>query len=143
MLLPRATRALAQLLPRSRLTSRPPPLLAPRLLCAAASSPPPPAASAETVRITFVEDGEDIEVDVPVGNTLLQAAQDNDIDLEGAPARKRVNPRRSHNHVPPCVVITDHADTCAPLCRAVLVCRRVRRQPRVLNVSRDPGGVAL
>ena len=68
---------LAALRPRLR----PRVLAAARPLCAAA---PPPPAAAETVRITFVEDGEDIDVDVPVGKTLLEAAHDNDIDLEGA-----------------------------------------------------------
>ena len=39
---------------------------------------------AERVSIVFVEDGEEISVEVEVGKTILEAAHDNDIDLEGA-----------------------------------------------------------
>lgn len=46
------------------------PVLAQRSLC--------------TVPVTFVEDGEEINVDAEVGKTLLEVAHDNDIDLEGA-----------------------------------------------------------
>ena len=35
------------------------------------------------VSFTFVEDGEEIEVTAKEGRTLLEAAHDNDIDLEG------------------------------------------------------------
>ncbi len=38
----------------------------------------------ETVKIIFVVDGEKKEFQVPVGTTVLEAAHNNDIDLEGA-----------------------------------------------------------
>ena len=55
------------------------PSLAPRsarLLCSAADE--------ETVRITFIEEGEEVLVDAPIGQTLLEVAQANEVDLEGA-----------------------------------------------------------
>lgn len=39
---------------------------------------------AETVKIIFITKGEKKEFDVPVGTTVLEAAHNNDIDLEGA-----------------------------------------------------------
>ena len=33
---------------------------------------------------TFIEDGEEVPVAVEVGKTLLEAAQENEVDLEGA-----------------------------------------------------------
>ena len=41
-------------------------------------------AFAETVKITFIEDGEEIEVDAEIGKSLLEVAHANEIDLEGA-----------------------------------------------------------
>jgi 2Fe-2S ferredoxin len=38
----------------------------------------------KTVKIIFVEKGEKKEFEVPVGTTVLEAAHNNDIDLEGA-----------------------------------------------------------
>ncbi len=38
----------------------------------------------ETVKIIFVVDGEKKEFQVPVGTTVLEAAHNNDINLEGA-----------------------------------------------------------
>ena len=38
----------------------------------------------ETVKIIFVCNGEKKEFDVPLGTTVLEAAHNNDIDLEGA-----------------------------------------------------------
>lgn len=38
----------------------------------------------ETVKVIFIEKGETKEFHVPVGTTVLQAARDNNIDLEGA-----------------------------------------------------------
>lgn len=38
----------------------------------------------ETVKIIFVCDGENKEFQVPIGTTVLEAAHNNDIDLEGA-----------------------------------------------------------
>lgn len=38
----------------------------------------------ETVKIIFVVKGEEKEFQVPVGTTVLEAAHNNDIDLEGA-----------------------------------------------------------
>jgi 2Fe-2S ferredoxin len=38
----------------------------------------------ETVKVIFVEKGEKKEFLVPVGTSVLQAAHDNNIDLEGA-----------------------------------------------------------
>lgn len=38
----------------------------------------------ETVKVIFVEKGERKEFVVPVGTSVLQAARDNNIDLEGA-----------------------------------------------------------
>lgn len=38
----------------------------------------------ETVRVIFFEKGEKKEFQVPVGTSVLQAARDNNIDLEGA-----------------------------------------------------------
>ncbi len=38
----------------------------------------------ETVKVIFVEKGEKKEFFVPVGTSVLQAAHDNNIDLEGA-----------------------------------------------------------
>lgn len=39
---------------------------------------------AETVSFVFVEDGEEIPATASVGRSLLEAAHDNDVDLEGA-----------------------------------------------------------
>ena len=36
------------------------------------------------VNFTFVEEGVDVPVSVPVGQSLLEAAQSNEVDLEGA-----------------------------------------------------------
>lgn len=38
----------------------------------------------ETVKIIFVTKGEEKEFEVPVGTTVLEAAHNNNIDLEGA-----------------------------------------------------------
>ncbi len=38
----------------------------------------------ETVKIIFISKGEKKEFQVPVGTTVLEAAHNNDIDLEGA-----------------------------------------------------------
>ncbi len=38
----------------------------------------------ETVKVIFLEKGEKKEFQVPVGTSVLQAARDNNIDLEGA-----------------------------------------------------------
>lgn len=38
----------------------------------------------ETVKIIFISKGEKKEFEVPVGTTVLEAAHNNDIDLEGA-----------------------------------------------------------
>ena len=38
----------------------------------------------DTVKIIFVENGEKKEFDVPVGTTVLEAAHNNNIELEGA-----------------------------------------------------------
>ncbi len=38
----------------------------------------------DTVKIIFIEKGERKEFEVPVGTTVLEAAHNNDIDLEGA-----------------------------------------------------------
>lgn len=38
----------------------------------------------ETVKINFVTQGKTIALDVPVGTSILEAAHNNDIDLEGA-----------------------------------------------------------
>ncbi len=38
----------------------------------------------ETVKIIFVTNGENKEFEVPVGTTVLEAAHNNDISLEGA-----------------------------------------------------------
>ena len=41
--------------------------------------------SDECISVTFIEkDGEEVTVDVPLGTNLLEAAHDNDIELEGA-----------------------------------------------------------
>ena len=45
-----------------------------------ASRPP----CAETVKITFIEEGEEVEVDAEIGKSLLEVAHANEIDLEGA-----------------------------------------------------------
>lgn len=39
---------------------------------------------AETVKITFIEEGEEVEVDAEIGKSLLEVAHANEIDLEGA-----------------------------------------------------------
>lgn len=38
----------------------------------------------ETVKIIFIEKGESKQFEVPVGTTVLEAAHNNNIDLEGA-----------------------------------------------------------
>ncbi len=38
----------------------------------------------DTVKIVFIENGEKKEFEVPVGTTVLEAAHNNDINLEGA-----------------------------------------------------------
>jgi ferredoxin len=45
-----------------------------------ASRPP----CAETVKITLIEEGEEVEVDAEIGKSLLEVAHANEIDLEGA-----------------------------------------------------------
>ena len=42
------------------------------------------AAPAETINVTFVEDGEEVTVEAEVGKTILEVAHANEIDLEGA-----------------------------------------------------------
>jgi hypothetical protein len=39
--------------------------------------------SAETVNITFIEDGEEVQVQAEIGKTLLEVAHENEVDLEG------------------------------------------------------------
>jgi ferredoxin len=44
-----------------------------------------PEADAEKISVTFVnKDGEETEIKVPVGMSMLEAAHENDIELEGA-----------------------------------------------------------
>ena len=38
----------------------------------------------ETVNINFIVKGEVVKLNVPVGTTILEAAHNNDVDLEGA-----------------------------------------------------------
>ncbi len=38
----------------------------------------------ETVNINFIDKGKVVKLDVPVGTTILEAAHNNDVDLEGA-----------------------------------------------------------
>lgn len=38
----------------------------------------------ETVNINFIVKGQTIKLDVPVGTTILEAAHNNEVDLEGA-----------------------------------------------------------
>ena len=38
----------------------------------------------ETVNINFIVKGKVVKLDVPVGTTILEAAHNNDVDLEGA-----------------------------------------------------------
>ena len=64
-----ATRVAAARSP-SLLAARSPSLLAARRLC--------------TIKMTFIEEGEEIEIDAEVGKTILEVAHDNEIDLEGA-----------------------------------------------------------
>ncbi|GAB5366851.1 hypothetical protein AAMO2058_001179300 [Amorphochlora amoebiformis] len=40
--------------------------------------------SGEEITVTFVEDGEDVEATVRVGQSILEAAHENEIELEGA-----------------------------------------------------------
>ena len=80
-----ATRASSSLATRQRVPRAS--LLAARssLLASTSRSARPLCTSAsEKVTITFVEDGEEIAVEVEVGMTILEAAQANEIDLEGA-----------------------------------------------------------
>jgi Na+-transporting NADH:ubiquinone oxidoreductase subunit NqrF len=42
------------------------------------------APAAERITITFVEAGEDVVVEAQVGKSILEVAQENEIDLEGA-----------------------------------------------------------
>lgn len=65
---------------RSRWLSTP----AEAALDAAKIAPPAAAGPAETVSITFIEEGEEVPVEAEVGATLLEVAQANDVDLEGA-----------------------------------------------------------
>ena len=60
------------------------PALRPSLLARALCTPVARALCTETVSFTFIEDGEEIPATAAVGRTLLEAAHDNDIDLEGA-----------------------------------------------------------
>lgn len=53
-----------------------------RLSTSAAATP---QADAEKISVTFVDkDGEETEIKVPVGTSMLEAAHENDIELEGA-----------------------------------------------------------
>ena len=54
-----------------------------RALCTPKDAPPP-AEPAETVNFFFIEDGEEIPATAAVGTSLLEAAHENDVDLEGA-----------------------------------------------------------
>jgi 2Fe-2S ferredoxin len=38
----------------------------------------------ETVNINFIVKGQTVKLDVPVGTTILEAAHNNEVDLEGA-----------------------------------------------------------
>ena len=42
-----------------------------------------------TVSITFIEDGEEIQVEAQVGKTILEVAHANEIDLEGTKKNRR------------------------------------------------------
>ena len=44
----------------------------------------PLCTAAEKVTLVFVEDGEEVEVEAEVGKTILEVAQEHEIDLEGA-----------------------------------------------------------
>ena len=57
-----------------------------RALCTPKDAPPP-AEPAETVNFFFIEDGEEIPATAAVGTSLLEAAHENDVDLEGAAPR--------------------------------------------------------
>ena len=54
-----------------------------RALCTPKDAPPP-AEPAETVNFFFIEDGEEIPATAAIGTSLLEAAHENDVDLEGA-----------------------------------------------------------
>ena len=54
-----------------------------RALCTPKEAPPP-AEPAETVNFFFIEDGEEIPATAAIGTSLLEAAHENDVDLEGA-----------------------------------------------------------
>lgn len=41
------------------------------------------AAGKDTVKLTFIEEGRPIEVDAPIGKSVLDVSLDNDIDIEG------------------------------------------------------------
>ena len=62
------------------------PLPAMRALCTPKEAPPP-AEPAETVNFFFIEDGEEIPATAAIGTSLLEAAHENDVDLEGAAPR--------------------------------------------------------
>eukprot|EP00964_Phaeocystis_antarctica_P107499 scaffold72208_cov63-Phaeocystis_antarctica.AAC.2 len=57
-----------------------------RALCTPKEAPPP-AEPAETVNFFFIEDGEEIPATAAIGTSLLEAAHENDVDLEGAAPR--------------------------------------------------------
>ena len=68
--------------PRALARAPPPPAPARRPLSAASSAAEP---SAEVVEMTFVDlDGDELVVEAAHGATLLDVAQDNDVELEGA-----------------------------------------------------------
>ena len=56
--------------PASLAAARPPSLLATRRLC--------------TIKMTFIEEGEEVEIDAEVGKSILEVAHANEIELEGA-----------------------------------------------------------
>ena len=90
-----------------------------RALCTPKDAPPP-AEPAETVNFFFIEDGEEIPATAAIGTSLLEAAHENDVDLEGAAPRTpcRID-RASHRRAVCAAGACDHSLACST-CHVVL-----------------------
>ena len=80
--------------------------------------------------MTFIEDGEEVEVQAEVGKTLLEVAHANEIDLEGA--RTPIRRLAKINHLFYACVASTYIS-----CHRLRGRRRMRRFSGVLDVPPD------
>ena len=108
----------------------------PRVATALPSARPSEPRGLCTVNFTFIEEGEEVPVTVEAGKSILEAAHENEIDLEGAPA---IRARSRRPAIAPALPAAGRS-----LAQArPRSFRRMRWLSRVLHVPRglQPGGV--